>query len=86
LRLSSVSLKAYSVLELPAHTIYRTGTREGDCLEIAWSQASGTAGARALRESEDSRGPGVVQAPLPGRDSLGEKPAIEDPATLRKAG
>jgi uncharacterized protein len=35
-RISKVSLKATSVLELPAHTIYRTGTREGDCLEIAW--------------------------------------------------
>lgn len=35
-RVSSVSLKAHSVLELPAHTIYRTGTQEGDSLEIAW--------------------------------------------------
>src|SRR5580692_6228066 len=29
-RISRVSLKASSVLELPAHTIYRTGTRIGD--------------------------------------------------------
>jgi uncharacterized protein len=33
-RISSVSLKAASVLELPAHTIYRTGTTVGDRLEI----------------------------------------------------
>src|SRR6202034_36390 len=35
-RISKVSLKASSVLELPAHTIYRTGTQIGDRLEI-WS-------------------------------------------------
>jgi uncharacterized membrane protein (UPF0127 family) len=35
-RISQVSLKAASVLELPAHSIYRTGTKEGDYLEIAW--------------------------------------------------
>ena len=34
-RISKVSLKAMSVLELPPHTIYRTGTRVGDRLEIA---------------------------------------------------
>ncbi|MFZ0882941.1 MAG: DUF192 domain-containing protein [Candidatus Acidiferrales bacterium] len=33
-RISAVSLKAMSVLELPAHTIYRTGTQVGDHLEI----------------------------------------------------
>src|SRR5262249_15123994 len=33
-RISKVSLKASSVLELPAHTIYRTGTQVGDTLEI----------------------------------------------------
>ncbi len=33
-RISKVSLKATSVLELPAHTIYRTGTQVGDTLEI----------------------------------------------------
>jgi uncharacterized protein len=33
-RISSVSLKATSVLELPPHTIYRTGTQIGDQLEI----------------------------------------------------
>ena len=33
-RISKVSLKATSVLELPAHTIYRTGTQVGDALEI----------------------------------------------------
>jgi uncharacterized membrane protein (UPF0127 family) len=34
-RISKVSLKATSVLELPPHTIYRSGTRVGDRLEIA---------------------------------------------------
>jgi len=33
-RVSRVSLKATSVLELPAHTIYRSGTKVGDTLEI----------------------------------------------------
>jgi uncharacterized membrane protein (UPF0127 family) len=34
-RISKVSLKSASVLELPVHTIYRTGTRVGDRLEIS---------------------------------------------------
>jgi uncharacterized protein len=34
-RISKVSLKATSVLELPAHTIYRSKTQVGDKLEIA---------------------------------------------------
>src|ERR1700736_956549 len=34
-RISKVSLKAASVLELPPHTIYRSGTKIGDRLEIA---------------------------------------------------
>lgn len=34
-RISKVSLKATSVLELPPHTIHRTGTKVGDKLEIA---------------------------------------------------
>jgi hypothetical protein len=34
-RISAVSLKASSILELPAHTIYRTGTKIGDQFEIA---------------------------------------------------
>jgi uncharacterized protein len=34
-RISKVSLKAASVLELPPHTIYRSGTQVGDKLEIA---------------------------------------------------
>jgi uncharacterized protein len=33
-RISAVSLRAMSVVELPAHTIYRTGTQVGDRLEI----------------------------------------------------
>jgi uncharacterized protein len=34
-RISKVSLKAMSVLELPPHTIYRSGTQVGDYFEIA---------------------------------------------------
>ena len=34
-RISRVSLKAASVLELPPHTIYRSGTQVGDQLEIS---------------------------------------------------
>jgi uncharacterized membrane protein (UPF0127 family) len=34
-RISKVSFKAASVLELPPHTLFRTGTRVGDRLEIA---------------------------------------------------
>lgn len=34
-RISKVSLKAMSVLEVPAHTIYRSRTQVGDKLEIA---------------------------------------------------
>ena len=34
-RISAVSLKATSVLELPVHTIFRSGTQIGDRLEIA---------------------------------------------------
>ena len=33
-RISRICLKAESVLELPPHTIHRTGTRVGDLLEI----------------------------------------------------
>jgi len=34
-RISAVSLKATRVLELPAHTVFRTGTQVGDRMEIA---------------------------------------------------
>lgn len=34
-RISKVSLRADSVLELPPHTVYRSGTQVGDRLEIA---------------------------------------------------
>jgi uncharacterized membrane protein (UPF0127 family) len=43
-RISKVSLKASSVLELPAHTIYRTGTKVGDRLEISALAAPKVAG------------------------------------------
>ena len=32
--LSKISMKANSVLELPTHTVFHTGTRVGDLLEI----------------------------------------------------
>jgi uncharacterized membrane protein (UPF0127 family) len=32
--ISKISIKANSVLELPTHTVFRTGTRVGDHLEI----------------------------------------------------
>src|SRR6185437_7700805 len=38
-RISAVSLKATSVLELPPHTIYRSGTQVGFRLEIAAATA-----------------------------------------------
>src|ERR1700722_8465562 len=41
-RVSRVSLKAASVLELPPHTIYRTGTKVGDRFEISSSRAPRT--------------------------------------------
>ena len=43
-RISKVSLKASSVLELPPHTIYRSGTQVGDRFEISSlkSRAPGT--------------------------------------------
>jgi len=34
-RVSRVSLKTASVLELPTHTIYRSGTKVGDVVEIS---------------------------------------------------
>jgi hypothetical protein len=34
-RISKVSFKAVSVLELPVHTVFRTETRAGDQLEIS---------------------------------------------------
>ena len=45
-RISRVSLKSYSVLELPAHTVFRTGTRVGDQLEFL-SATNGNSGASA---------------------------------------
>ncbi len=37
-RISRVTLKATSVLELPVHTIYHSGTKIGDRLEISQAQ------------------------------------------------
>lgn len=38
--ISRIRLSASSVLELPPHTVFRTGTRIGDVLEIAPMQAA----------------------------------------------
>src|SRR5215469_7007808 len=43
-RISAVSLKATSVLELPPHTIYRSRTQVGDQLEIARMKQAVAAG------------------------------------------
>src|SRR5215469_1578025 len=43
-RVSRVSLRATSVLELPAHTIYRSRTQVGDQLEIARMKQAVAAG------------------------------------------
>ena len=57
-RISRVSLKASSVLQLPPHTIYRTGTRVGDRLEI-----STLVGPKRLQEQlSSSRSSGPVDA------------------------
>ena len=45
-RISSVYLKAESVLELPPHTIFRTGTRVGDELEIVPLNGAGKGASR----------------------------------------
>lgn len=42
-RISKVSLKAVSVLELPPHAIYRSGTQVGDQLEMGQLEKEGTA-------------------------------------------
>ncbi|MGH9691135.1 MAG: DUF192 domain-containing protein [Candidatus Acidiferrales bacterium] len=52
-RISRVSLKASSVLEVPPHTIYRSGTQVGDSFEI-----SALKGRQADREI--SRAPAVA--------------------------
>ena len=49
-RISRVSLKSYSVLELPAHTVFRTGTRIGDQLEFL-SATNGSSGAGASAQT-----------------------------------
>jgi uncharacterized membrane protein (UPF0127 family) len=57
-RISKVIRRAVSVLELPVHTIYRSGTREGDCLEISWLRNAGTEnhpGTPARAEFENKR-------------------------------
>ena len=42
-RISKVSFKAHSVLELPVHTVFRTETRVGDQMEISRVRAHDSA-------------------------------------------
>ena len=83
-RVSRVSLRGFSVLELPAYTIYRTGTREGDCLEIDWLQNSARAAklpwlVRSNGESERV----FAEPPAVNPCDYGKKPAAD---SLDKAG
>jgi uncharacterized membrane protein (UPF0127 family) len=58
-RISKVSLKADSVLELPAHTIYRSGTQVGDHLEIALlAPATANRNSQFLGSSSNGNGGG----------------------------
>ena len=41
-RISKVSLKTMSILELPPHTVFRSGTRVGDRLEISSTEPDTT--------------------------------------------
>jgi len=41
-RISKVSLKTMSILELPPHTVFRSGTRVGDHLEISSAESNNT--------------------------------------------
>ena len=84
-RLSSMSLKASSVLEFPAHTVYRTGTREGDYLEIDWLRTSITA-TGAMTESGANGGRATGRAPLPAAQHLDKKTATGTADGLEKAG
>lgn len=54
-RVSKITFKALSVLELPAHTIFRTGTRVGDKLEIS--------SAKAIQDPKAEDTPLTVSAP-----------------------
>ena len=49
--ISRVCLKAESVLELPPHTIYRTGTRVGDRLEVTPVPRPGNGNGRVAAHS-----------------------------------
>jgi len=67
-RISKVSLKTASVLELPPHTIFRTGTQVGDDLEVARlgsAAAEFIAGRHAwVRERQVTHNDGVEQTSI----------------------
>ena len=50
-RISRVSIRTHSVLELPAHTVYRTGTCVGDQLEFLTANNGDHAGAQPASAS-----------------------------------
>jgi uncharacterized protein len=50
-RISRVSIRTHSVLELPAHTVYRTGTCVGDQLEFLTARNGGGADAQSAAAS-----------------------------------
>jgi len=55
-RISKVVLKATSVLELPAHTIFRSGIQVGDCLQIRPRRTLENAPSRRSAEAESKVG------------------------------
>lgn len=57
-RVSKVSLKATSVVELPPHTIYRTRTQVGDHLEIELLKRSDSSG-RVFQQARSTSGEGA---------------------------
>jgi uncharacterized membrane protein (UPF0127 family) len=60
-RVSKVIRKAVSVLELPVHTIYRSGTREGDRLEISWLREHAENDPGTLRPTEFAGGSNLYE-------------------------
>ncbi len=55
-RISKVVLKATSVLELPAHTIFRSGIQVGDCLQIRPRRTLENVPSRRSAEAESKVG------------------------------
>ena len=58
--ISSVHLRAHSVLELPTHTIFRTGTQVGDQLEISRARAEQRTPGRAAGHDRFEQQAGTI--------------------------